>query len=214
MRCWKSFQSAFVGRRRPPSRALGQSLGCPRRKVHAHADGGAASIGDRPLVVHPPQCGSPRPARCCLCGLLKTLKSVSLMLQNTPHRQKLRSSQRARTGSGADWRLCSCVRWRNLPTRPSLSWQSSPTCSCMGTWATSSSAVVVHVCLQLELPVWDSRLIYYMACGLGAFALHELVVGSALMSELGDVFPVSRSVRVAQRCALQRAGAEMVFDAY
>jgi membrane associated rhomboid family serine protease len=43
---------------------------------------------------------------------------------------------------------------------------------------------------QLER-VWGAQrfLTYYMACGLGAFALHELVVGLGFYSEFGTFFP-------------------------
>ena len=43
---------------------------------------------------------------------------------------------------------------------------------------------------QLER-VWGPKrfLIYYLACGLGAFALHELVVGMQFYSEFGTFFP-------------------------
>ena len=45
---------------------------------------------------------------------------------------------------------------------------------------------------QLER-VWGPKrfLTYYVACGLGAFALHELVVGLQFYSELGTFFPAA-----------------------
>ncbi|MDP7434873.1 MAG: rhomboid family intramembrane serine protease [Flavobacteriales bacterium] len=66
---------------------------------------------------------------------------------------------------------------------------------------------------QLER-VWGPQrfLTYYMVCGLGAFALHELVVGLQFYSELGTFFPAAEQFISPNASPLQRARVlEMVY---
>jgi membrane associated rhomboid family serine protease len=59
---------------------------------------------------------------------------------------------------------------------------------------------------QLER-VWGPKrfLTYYVACGLGAFALHEFVVGLQFYAELGTFFPAAEQFVSPQASPLDRA---------
>jgi membrane associated rhomboid family serine protease len=59
---------------------------------------------------------------------------------------------------------------------------------------------------QLER-VWGPKrfLTYYVACGLGAFALHEFVVGLQFYTELGTFFPAAEQFVSPQASPLERA---------